>query len=98
GRAAPRRRQPLAGRARERRPRARSAALRHPVVTRLGPLGRAGHEAEYERAERLELLVVATALIALLEHDTELPLGEDDVVVDVVDLPARDLLVSCEHL
>ena len=46
----------------------------------------------------LELLVVAGPLEPLLEHDGELPLGEDDVVVDVVDLPARHLGVVREHL
>ena len=46
----------------------------------------------------LQLLVVAGALEALFEHDRELPLGEDDVVVHVVDLAARHLRVVGEDL
>src|SRR5215213_7777397 len=65
-------------------------ALGDGVVARLGEVGRTLHELEHDRPERLELLVVSPALVSLLEHHRELPLGEDDVVVDVVDLTARD--------
>src|SRR4051794_5988151 len=61
------------------------------VVAGLGELGRLAHELEDDGAERQELLVIGRALESLFEDDGELPLGEDHVIVDVVDLPAGDL-------
>src|SRR5262249_35548261 len=75
---------------------ARTSANR--VVRGLGELGGALHEVEHDGAEGEELLVVARALEALLEHDGELPLGEDDVVVDVVGLASGHLGVVGEQL
>src|ERR1700730_17252048 len=68
------------------------------VVSALGELRRALHEVEHDGAERLELLVVAGAPDPLLEHEGMLPLGENHVVVDVIDLPTRYLGVALENL
>ena len=66
------------------------------VSRRLGELCRTLHQLGHDRPEGLQLYVVAGPLEALLEHDSELPLGEDHVVVDVVDLPAGHLGVVRE--
>ena len=58
------------------------------VVCRLGQLGRRAHALDDDGSERLQLLVVARPLKAPFKDDGELPLGQDDVVVDVVDLAA----------
>src|SRR5690606_9272761 len=68
------------------------------VPGRLGDLRGLAHEPQHDGAERLQLLVVARPLEALLEHDGELPLGEHDVVVDVVDLAPRHLGVAGQEL
>jgi erythromycin esterase-like protein len=64
------------------------------VPCALGQLGRAPHEIQHDRAERLQLHLVTGPLEALLEDHGELPLGQDEVVVDVVDLSAGHLSVA----
>ena len=49
----------------------------------------AGHEIEDHGPEGLQLRVIPGALEALLEDDGQLPAGEDEVVVEVVDLAAE---------
>src|SRR5207248_11770610 len=75
-----------------------SGAISAVVIRRLGQLGRRAHALDDDRPERLQLLVVAGPLEAALEDDGQLPLGEDDVVVDVVDLTARHLGVVGDNL
>src|ERR1700730_6040426 len=68
------------------------------VVSALGELRRALHEVEHDGTERLEIVVVAGAVDPLPANDVELPLGENHVVVDVIDLPTRYLGVALEDL
>src|SRR4051812_42692824 len=68
------------------------------VVGRLGQLSSRAHALDDDGPEGLQLLVVARPLEPALEHDGQLPFGEDHVVVDVVDLAARDLRVMGDHL
>ena len=50
--------------------RAPHAHVRSSVIGRLGEFRGLAHQREHDRTEHLELLVVAGALVALLEHDT----------------------------
>src|ERR1700730_17027840 len=68
------------------------------VVSALGELRRALHEVEHDGGERSELLVASGALDPLRERDVDIPLGENHVVVDVIDLPTRYLGVALENL
>jgi len=61
------------------------------VTGGFGEIGGVLQKFEDHGAERLEVLVVAGSLITLLEYDAELPLGQDEVVVEVVDLPAGNV-------
>jgi len=60
-----------------------------PCVSR--QLGRAPHEFQHDRAERLPASRRHRPAGSPAEDHGELPLGQDEVVVDVVDLPAGHL-------
>ena len=74
-----------------------SGRRRHRVRRGRGEVRGRLHQIEHYRSKGLQLLVVARSLVTLFEDDRQLPLGQDAVVVDVIDLAKWKLAVVLEQ-